>query len=141
MIAAFQGLVGFRPDSGRRALAPEMDPMELGLVSVGPMARDVADAQALFSTLAGRALQTSAHNLPETSLAGLKIGWLGNAGGHWPIEPSILRYCEQALEALAALPEPRLTRAPPTRLPSFGRVGWRSVKPLCHRKSTVSGPK
>ena len=100
--AAFQGLVGFRPTPGVVPLAPEMDPMELGLVSVGPMARDVADAQALFSTLAGRALQTSAHNLPETSLAGLKIGWLGNAGGHWPIEPSILRYCEQALEVLAA---------------------------------------
>ena len=61
----------------------------------------MADAQALFSTLAGRALQTSAHNLPDTSLAGLKIGWLGNAGGHWPIEPSILRYCEHALEVLA----------------------------------------
>ena len=100
--AAFQGLVGFRPTPGVVPLAPEMDPMKLGLVSIGPMARDVADAQALFSTLAGRALQTSAHNLPETSLAGLKIGWLGNAGGHWPIEPSILRYCEQALEVLAA---------------------------------------
>ena len=99
--AAFQGLVGFRPTPGVVPLAPEMDPMELGLVSIGPMARDVADADALFSTLAGRAPQTSSHNPPETSLAGLKIGWLGNAGGHWPIEPSILRYCEQALEGLA----------------------------------------
>ena len=99
--AAFQGLVGFRPTPGVVPLAPEMDPMELGLVSIGPMARDVADAEAVFSTLAGRAPQTSAHNLPEPSLAGLKIGWLGNAGGHWPIEPSILRYCEQALEGLA----------------------------------------
>lgn len=100
--AAFQGLVGFRPTPGVVPLAPEMDPMGLGLVSIGPMARDVADAQALFSTLAGRAPQTSSHNPPEPSLAGLKIGWLGNAGGHWPIEPSILRYCEQALTVLAS---------------------------------------
>ena len=99
--AAFQGLVGFRPTPGVVPLAPEMDPMELSLVSIGPMARNVADAAALFSTLAGRAPQTSAHNPPEPSLAGLKIGWLGNAGRHWPIEPSILRYCEQALEVLA----------------------------------------
>ena len=99
--AAFQGLVGFRPTPGVVPLAPEMDPMELGLVSIGPMARDVADAEALFSTLAGRAPQTSAHNSPEPLLAGLKIGWLGSAGGHWPIEPSILRYCEQALAVLA----------------------------------------
>ena len=100
--AAFQGLVGFRPTPGVVPLAPEMDPMELGLVSIGPMARDVADAEALFSTLAGRAPNTSAHNPPEPSLAGLKIGWLGSAGGHWPVEPSILRYCEQALTVLAS---------------------------------------
>lgn len=100
--AAFQGLVGFRPTPGVVPLAPEMDPMELGLVSIGPMARDVADAEALFSTLAGRAPQTSAHNPSGPSLAGLKIGWLGSAGGHWSVEPSILRYCEQALTVLAS---------------------------------------
>jgi len=98
--AAFQGLIGFRPTPGVVPLAPEMDPMELGLVSIGPIARDVADADALFATLSGRAPQTSAHNPPEPSLAGLKIGWLGNAGGYWPIEPSILRYCEQSLAVL-----------------------------------------
>ena len=99
--AAFQGLVGFRPTPGVVPLAPEMDSMELGLFSIGPMARNVADASALFTTLSGRAPQTSAPNPLELSLAGLKIGWLGSAGGHWPIEPSILRYCEQALTVLA----------------------------------------
>lgn len=99
--AAFQGLVGFRPTPGVVPLAPEMDPMGLGLVSIGPMARNVADAAALFSTLAGRAPQTSVHNPPEASLAELKIGWLGSAEGQWPIEPSILRFCEQALAVLA----------------------------------------
>ena len=100
--AAFQGLVGFRPTPGVVPLAPDMDPMELGLVSIGPMARDVADTEALFRTLAGRAPQTSTHNFPEPSLAGLKIGWLGSAEGQWPIEPSVLRYCEQALTVLAS---------------------------------------
>ena len=100
--AAFQGLVGFRPTPGVVPLAPDMDPMELGLVSIGPMARDVADTEALFRTLSGRAPQTSTHNFPEPSLAGLKIGWLGSAEGQWPIEPSVLRYCEQALTVLAS---------------------------------------
>lgn len=99
--AAFQGVVGFRPTPGVVPLAPEMDPMGMGLVSIGPMARNVADAEALFSTLCGRAPLTSAHNPTEPLLAGLKIGWLGSAEGHWPIEPSILRYCEQALAVLA----------------------------------------
>ena len=99
--SAFQGLIGFRPTPGLVPLAPEIDPMELGLVSIGPMARNVADADALFTTLSGRAPNTSVQNRPEPSLAGLKIGWLGSVGGHWPIEPSILRYCERALAVLA----------------------------------------
>ena len=32
-------------------IAPELDPLNLKLVSIGPMGRDVADTAALFSTL------------------------------------------------------------------------------------------
>ena len=99
--AAFQGLIGFRPTPGVVPLATEMDPMGLDLVSIGPMARNVADANALFTTLSGRAPEIPARNPRSTSLAEVKIGWLGSAEGRWPIEPSILRYCEQALTSLA----------------------------------------
>ena len=87
--AAFQGLIGFRPTPGV-ALATEMDPMGLDLVSIGPMARNVADANALFTTLSGRAPEIPACNPRSTSLAEVKVGWLGSAEGRWPIEPSIL---------------------------------------------------
>ena len=100
--SAFQGLVGFRPTPGTVPLASEMDPLGLGLVSVGPMAKNVADASALFATLSGQPADTVAPTPLEASMSGLKLGWLGNAGGYWPIEPSILHYCQQALAMLAS---------------------------------------
>ena len=58
-----------------------MDPMELGLVSIGPMARDVADARPCSAPLLGmhcRRLLT----ISRTFASRIKIGWLGSAGGH-----------------------------------------------------------
>ena len=46
---------------------------------------------------------------------GLRIGWLGDLGGHLPIEPGILPLCEAALrrfEALGALVEPHAPGLP-----------------------------
>ena len=53
--AAFQSLVGFRPTPDAVPVPTEMDPMALGLVSIGPIARNVADATALFLTVSGQA--------------------------------------------------------------------------------------
>ncbi|GIR82777.1 MAG: hypothetical protein CM15mP84_05250 [Cellvibrionales bacterium] len=56
--------------------------MNLKLVSIGPMGRDVADTAALFSTLTGQ--QDNWQQTGSEMPSGLTIGWLGDAGGHWP---------------------------------------------------------
>ena len=83
--AAFQGVVGFRPTPNRVPISEEIDPFHLGLVSIGPMARSVADASALFSTMAG--FESQAPTSPNSSSRNpVRVGWLGNAGGIWPMD-------------------------------------------------------
>ena len=75
----------------------EIDPFQLtGLVSMGPMARNVADASALFSTMAG--FESQAPTSPNSpSHNPVRVGWLGNAGGIWPMDDGLLDQCEQAV--------------------------------------------
>lgn len=94
--AAFQGVVGFRPTPNRVPISEEIDPFHLGLVSIGPMARSVADASALFSTMAG--FESQAPTSPNSSSRNpVRVGWLGNAGGIWPMDDGLLDQCEQAV--------------------------------------------
>ena len=72
--AAFQGVVGFRPTPNRVPISEEIDPFHLGLVSIGPMARSVADASALFSTMAG--FESQAPTSPNSSSRNPVSGWL-----------------------------------------------------------------
>ena len=97
--AAFQGVVGFRPTPNRVPTPEELDPFHLGLVSIGPMARDVADARALFSTLTGGETH---YTTPPTSRRQnpIRVGWLGNASGLWPMDDGLLGQCERALSQL-----------------------------------------
>ena len=100
--AAFQGLVGFRPTPAAVPVPTEMDPMALGLVSIGPIARNVADATALFLTLSGHARLSPPEQTPTSTLSTIRIGWLGDAGGYWPTEDGILADCEKGLDRLAS---------------------------------------
>lgn len=100
--AAFQSLVGFRPTPAAVPVPTDMDPMALGLVSIGPMARTVAEATALFLTLSGQARLLPSDSAPASSLATIRIGWLGDAGGYWPAEEGILTDCESGLSRLAS---------------------------------------
>ena len=79
-----------------------MDPMALGLVSIGPIARNVADATALFLTLSGHARLSPPEQTPTSTLSTIRIGWLGDAGGYWPTEDGILADCEKGLDRLAS---------------------------------------
>ena len=100
--AAFQEIVGFRPTPGLVPIAPELDPMNLKLVSIGPMGRDVADTAALFSTLTGQQDNWQQDRIRD-ALSGLTIGWLGDARGHWPTDPGLVTACEQFLNRLDAV--------------------------------------
>lgn len=99
--AAFQGIVGFRASAGAIPAATDSDPQGLGLTSIGAMARNVSDVSALFTTLRDdpAARRQSPHG-PSGDLKELRIGWLGDADGHWPMAKGVLAQCQRALENL-----------------------------------------
>lgn len=109
--AAFQRIVGFRPTPGRVPAPAELDPFELKLVSLGPMARNVADTSALFETMCGSRIDRS-----SIDTHGIRIGWLGNAGGYWPTSSGLVDHCERALKGLSMAGFTVDNSAPPPRL-------------------------
>jgi Asp-tRNA(Asn)/Glu-tRNA(Gln) amidotransferase A subunit family amidase len=110
--AAFCNVYGFRPSLGRVGSPPPESAFEAPIGTAGPMARSPRDLAALLATLAGphpdlpfsieedpAALATP---LQPPDPAGLRIGWLGDLGGHLPLEDGILELCESALSRLGA---------------------------------------
>ena len=119
--AAWQNIFGLRPSQGR---IPNLPSTELFLTQLGvegPMARNVADLCMLLGTQAGYShqfplgLESSsptfskdlfdlAHDkaLPDASLSGTKVGWLGDLGAYLPMERGILTQCERGLERLSS---------------------------------------
>ena len=124
--AAFCNVYGFRPTWG---LVPQDAGGDtyLGTLSTeGPMARTVEDVARLLQVLAGenpevpfpRAVPDVLTNLDQ-GVKGLRIGWLADWGGAYPMEPGILGLCETALhqmEALGAAVEPLPPPFPAERL-------------------------
>jgi amidase len=102
--AAFQGIVGFRASAGAIPAATDADPQGLGLTSIGAMARNVSDVSALLTTLYN---DPGAHGHSphghSGQLKGLRIGWLGDADGHWPMANGVLAQCQRALENVQRL--------------------------------------
>ncbi len=104
--AAFCNVYGFRPTWGIVPADPAGDTFSATLSTEGPMARDVADLAALLATLAGEHPGAPfARALPALSLGGevrgARIGWLGDWGGAWAVEPGILDLCRGALGVFA----------------------------------------
>ncbi len=95
--AAFNDVYAFRPSEGvvpaegRLACAPSLS-------TVGPLAANVADLEALLGTLAGTLTPA-----PPMAVESARIGWLGDLEGYLAIEPEVLGLCERALRRLSAL--------------------------------------
>jgi amidase len=117
--AAWNNVFGLRPSLGRVPYNPHAGDGYAALLGTeGPMGRTVRDVARLLAIQAGRddrqplsiAQDGSAFAQPLQARArGLRIGWLGDLGGHLPFEPGILPLCEAALqrfEALGAAIEP-----------------------------------
>ena len=117
--AAWNNVFGLRPSQGRVPYNPHAGDGYVALLGTeGPMGRTVRDVARLLSIQAGRddrqplsiAEDGSAFAMPLQPRAhGLRIGWLGDLGGHLPFEPGILALCEAALkrfEAEGAVVEP-----------------------------------
>ncbi len=136
--AAWNNVFGFRPSQGRVPQAPADDLFFGQMGTEGPMARGVADLARLLSVQAGydpRAPLSLGNperryedRLREGNVAGTRIAWLGDHGGHLPMEPGILELCQGALklfEGLGCAVEPALPRFDLERL-------WRAFVVLRH---------
>ncbi|HEX6019310.1 MAG TPA: amidase [Burkholderiaceae bacterium] len=128
--AGWNHVFGLRPSQGRVPMWPAADAWIAQLGTEGPMARTVRDLAALLSIQAGfdaRAplsiaqgphdfapheppgrsegefRSTQARRMPNEplSLRGVRIAWLGDLGGHLPLELGIAAVCEQALRRMA----------------------------------------
>ncbi len=108
--AAFCNVYGFRPTWGLVPADAEGDTHLSTLATEGPMGRTVEDVARLLAVQAGenpqvpfgRATEDFAAQL-HGDLRGLRIGWLGDWGGAYAMEPGILDLCEAALRQFTDL--------------------------------------
>ena len=109
--AAFNNVIGFRPSYGRVPDDGSGDLFYQTLAIGGPMGRNTEDTIRLLGSIAGntpveplalRDTLPSAGDFTAESLAGLRIGWLGNYDGYLEMEPGILELCESSLANLTA---------------------------------------
>lgn len=110
--AGWNAVFGFRPSQGRVPALSVPDAFLVQLATDGPMGRTVEDVATLLSVQAGwdpRAPGSLADPgfRYEDRLDGpppaARVAWLGDLGGHLPVEDGILGVCETALARLAEL--------------------------------------
>lgn len=106
--AAFCNVYGYRPTWGLVPADAVGDTHLATLATEGPMARTIEDLARLLSVIAGenpevpfpRPTEPWA-DLLETDLKGRRIGWLGDWGGAYPLEPGIADLCAAGLQVFA----------------------------------------
>ena len=106
--AAYNNVIGFRPSTGRVPSAGgDLWITQLGVS--GPMGRTIPDVARLLATMAGpdRRYPLSIEQDPDRFLEplrrefrGTRVGWLGDLGGHLPMEPGVLELCRRSFRAL-----------------------------------------
>ncbi|WP_367890107.1 amidase [Rhodobacter calidifons] len=124
--AAFCNVYGFRPTWGLVPQDAEGDTYLSTLSTEGPMARTVEDLARLLAVLAGENPEVPfPRRVPdlltglEGGMRGCRIGWLGDWGGAYAMEPGILDLCESALrrmEDMGAVVEPLAPPFPAEKL-------------------------
>jgi amidase len=136
--AAWNNVWSLRPTWGLVPGEPSGDTFLHPLSTAGPMARSPRDLAALLATLAAPDPRVPfARPLPDLSLDGpperLRIGWLADWGGAYPMETGVLDLCAAALGRLEALGCSVVPLAPP--MP--GEALWESWTTL--RAFAVAG--
>ncbi|WP_425038558.1 amidase [Primorskyibacter sp. S187A] len=108
--AVWNGVYGLRPSFGRVPSEPNGDRFLNMLSTNGPMARCPEDLALLLDVMSGPdARQPHGRDLPQVTPAltaetgALRLGWLGDWGGAWPMEEGLLAAHEAALEQFEAL--------------------------------------
>lgn len=108
--AAWNNVYGFRPSWGRVPSEAKGDTFLHQLATLGPMARSPQDIALLLDVISGPDPRQP-HGMavdPVSPLAacdpkGLRIGWLGDWGGAFPMEEGIIDISEDALTVLESL--------------------------------------
>jgi amidase len=125
--AAFNNVIGFRTSFGRIPSGGEELFLEQLSVN-GPMGRTVSDVAMLLSVMAGPDPRAplSLEQDPAVftqplkhDFKGTRLGWMGDLGGHLPMEPGILELCRasfKALESAGCAVEPALPEFSPDRM-------------------------
>ncbi|MDE3029002.1 MAG: amidase, partial [Paracoccaceae bacterium] len=108
--AAFCNVYGFRPSYGLVPFDPLGDTFLHQLSTNGPMARTVEDLARLLEILAHSDPRLPHSRTPEPYAdaldidpKGKRIGWLGDWGGAYQVEPGILDLCQSALKTFEAM--------------------------------------
>ncbi|MBE1282394.1 MAG: amidase [Rhodobacteraceae bacterium] len=108
--AAWNNVYGLRPTWGRVPSEPTGDMYLHPLSTLGPMARSPQDLALLLDVLSGPDVRVPLTRAAEPisplkplDLEELRVGWLGNWGGNYPMEPGVLSTCEAALAVLSDL--------------------------------------
>ena len=110
--AAWNNVFGFRPSQGRVPRWPALDAYLSQMSTEGPMGRTVLDVALLLGTQSGPdrrvpiALDSRLDELDTVASArgalvgditGLRVGWLGDLGGHLAMEPGVIDACRSGL--------------------------------------------
>ncbi|TGP23588.1 MULTISPECIES: amidase [unclassified Mesorhizobium] len=107
--AAYNNVYGFRPSQGLVPAGPDIDVFHAQMGVEGPMGRNIADIALLLDEQAGYHPRAPLSHHKQgsfleglgTKAAGGRIAWLGDLGGHLPMEQGILDLCEAALARFA----------------------------------------
>ncbi|TIU31435.1 MAG: amidase, partial [Mesorhizobium sp.] len=107
--AAWNNVFGFRPSQGLVPGGQDLEIFHAQMGVDGPMGRNVRDMALLLDVQAGYHPHAPlSYEKPGSFLEGLgipatagRIAWLGDLGGHLPVEPGILGLCEAALGRFA----------------------------------------
>ncbi|MGL6211441.1 MAG: amidase, partial [Paracoccaceae bacterium] len=106
--AAFCNVYGFRPSWGLVPGDAGGESFLSTLATDGPMGRCVEDVARLLGVLAGDNPEVPFGrgwfgHLEPVALRGLRVGWLGDWGGAYAMEPGILALCEAALAVMGEM--------------------------------------
>jgi len=108
--AAWNNVYGFRPSWSRVPSEPLGDNFLHQLSTLGPMGRSPADIAVLLDVISGPDPQQP-HGMTYEAVSllvaanpkGKRIGWLGDWGGAFPMEPGIMELCQDGLAVLEGL--------------------------------------
>ncbi|WP_083099491.1 amidase [Pseudophaeobacter leonis] len=116
--AGWCNVYGFRPTWGWVPSEPKGDLFLHQLSTLGPMARSPEDIALLLDVMTGAdprqpLASGGAATLPLPQTTPMRIGWLGDWGGAFAMEPGILDTCEAAVAQFSDMGHQVGTVAPP----------------------------